>query len=391
MAHEPDPRGHETDSRPVIGVRLHVGERVTSRHTETRASRPRILRPCANGPFMRVVEMRAGLVLIAGLVIACDHGPGHAPAPPMPTETIAAVTSIPSSDGQLVVSLDPEGALDLFDTRTGTASRLQVPGLDLVSSGVGPCAWAPRRSSLRFGQYGHGDSPSAWLVELHADGTVEREDLNTDFRSSCDWLDGGERLACIGYGVDRRLGVVFRGASDEPPHLWEQPMRRGANAAFSPDGASIVYADACAPADLRDCFYRADIDGRVRARLGRVDRLVCGLVFTPDGSRVVFTTRGLDRCDRLAVLDPVSGEMHAIAAFVAETPGTYDGIAAFAPSPDGSHVAVVSDHELTTAPDWDDERLFTLAIDGTDRHRVSARFIHSAGLVWLPASAPAAH
>jgi hypothetical protein len=194
---------------------------------------------------------------------------------------------------------------------------------------------------------------SGWTISAVApDGSDERAVLRTPELWALDWSPDGSRLLVK---RPRSLSVIEPDGSETTLTRLERYAFGGA--AFSPDGAVVVYTTWTNSGPYSSQMWAIASDGSGEGRLVlESDDELSDPTYSPDGARIAYVTGGGDHSHSLRVVDADGADVRVL--FDRTTP-PFDGsghVNGIEWSPDGSLIAI--------ATDFTD--IYTVRPDGTD-------------------------
>lgn len=232
---------------------------------------------------------------------------------------------------------------------------------------VSPTA-VPRLVYASNGQWSEMYSDSYGTYQLYFDTDRDRPltDRNADSLHPA-WSPDGRQIA---YVYDRKVIYVMNADGSNPRRLTPDDGSEYHSPAWSPDGTTIAYGST-----LDNAIYEMDADGsNPRLLVDGVD--VWSISYSPDGTRLMFTSRGEDSLAHIYTMDADGSNLARLLPDEA-----YDASGAW--SPDGESIAYVTSEGLFVTTD-EGQTARHIPITGSFEFALEAPHYSLSDLDWSP-------
>jgi Tol biopolymer transport system component len=231
-------------------------------------------------------------------------------------------------------------------------------------------AWSPDGRRIAFVSDGDGFDTSYDVYTIKADGSERTRLTSTGGASSPAWSPDGNEIAFADHDI-------YKVNADGTGLTRLTDIGRSWSPAWSPSGRQIVFVG---PGDGQQEIFKVNADGtetRLTTTPGRFNLDYRDPTWSPDGTKIAFTTNRDTRCQRV--------ECYRI--YVMNADGsepaklTDDRGGSFAPkwSPDATRIAFISHRD-------GNYEIYTVNADGTGETRLTRNNVGDVNAVWSPDS-----
>jgi hypothetical protein len=278
---------------------------------------------------------------------------------------------------------EPTGTLVFQTTYGGTFYTINVDGTGLqpITNGIDP-VWSPDGERIAFVRW---ENPrGVWIVDADGENAVQVFDWSRE-TSYPSWSPDGEQIVFMRQHrgrLEEKEQCAVRGGKltcitlPPDPHynlavvrlddglLWEplpSTSERSLTPDWSPGGESIVYQD------VHGLYVQSE-DGQTRYQL-TANSKDTSPVWSPDGEEVAFVRRQHDHWE-IYVVDVATGEETRLTDTSALLDGTAANSVSPAWSPDGNHIAFLTDRSgaweiwIMASDGGNQQPLFDAELDG---------------------------